>query len=276
MKNLDFVSLLISNTNKTERIRTFDGKWHTGVRRCPEVITERIGSIVHILSDCIEQLCGNDEHLLIYNFQLTGVPDWEGGVLCSLFMVVKPLSQIEDIGNLVGRPLQVVVRDNGEVMNDTRALILLDCMDEEELRESGDEAVLYGNFFDFDPLVTFVALYRDQPYDSLRALFHGLYDREVHIQEHSVAFDTLPQATAFLEEPDRINKPMRCIVEMQGHKGQLSEIRKKGFGRRIVKLIQLPSGDVIENYETIAFENEQQQDADSIQEAMDNKNDGED
>lgn len=202
MKNLDFIALLIANTNKTKRIRTYNERWHTGVRRCPDAITERIGSVVHILDDCIEQLCNCDEHLLVYNFQMTGIPDWEGGVLCSMYMIVKSLSKIEETDKLIGRPLQIIVRDNGEVMNDTRALLLLDCLDEGE-EVGNDVPILYGNFFDFHPLATFVAIWRAKPFDSLRALFHGLYDQEPCIQEDSVAFDTIPHANFFLNQREK-------------------------------------------------------------------------
>lgn len=53
-------------------------------------------------------------------------------------------------------------------------------------------------------------------------------------------------------------------MEMQGHTGSLPEIRRKGFGRRIVKFIQVPSGEVIPNKETVAYEQEIEQDAESI------------
>lgn len=147
MKIEDFQKLLNKSTVNTKHVRGFSKKWNSGVHRIPDEIVSNIGCIVLLLDDKVNNghFCKKDEYLMIYNFQPLYITNTT--YLCSLDMLIRPISKINDLETCEGKPLQLVVDgQNRMIVDNTYAMI------EMGLFEDSEEEVLpicYGNYLDY-------------------------------------------------------------------------------------------------------------------------------
>jgi hypothetical protein len=145
MTNALFQKLLASYANRTAKIRAgmFDS---SGAYRVPEEVLNKIGCIVSLLDEQIDQFCGEGEYLLIYNFQTLNVLEKDG--LYSLDMLIKPMTKISDPQITAGRPVTLVVDGmTGDVMNNAAGMITLGIADEDDLQS--EQPHIYGNYNDY-------------------------------------------------------------------------------------------------------------------------------
>lgn len=56
MKNSELIALLVANANKTKHIRAYSGKWHTGASRIPDKVLTKIGYILDLLQNNINEV----------------------------------------------------------------------------------------------------------------------------------------------------------------------------------------------------------------------------
>ena len=108
-----------------------------GLLQLPLSITEQIEAIFNLLQQNVyeNKLCSQDEMLVIYNFQL--LYQDEDDIACAMDMVAKPKGSPVD--NKGGRPVQVVIHEDGRMTNNA-AFLAEQGIDDEE------EPVDYGNF----------------------------------------------------------------------------------------------------------------------------------
>jgi len=163
MEKKEFRDLLARCAETTQNIRVFNDWRYSGVYRVSDEITAKIDCLVTLLQAKVDEgyFCKKDEYLLIYNFQPLFMSDET--CLCSLDMVIKPLKEINELGNNNGKPLQLVVNGTtGEVGNNAYGLAVI--MDEateeveEELEIEGEKPFVYGNYND---AVYFLPLLQD-------------------------------------------------------------------------------------------------------------------
>jgi len=158
-----FQGLLAKHTVTTSNVRALRTKWYSGVSRIPDEITSKMGSIVSLLQDEITKgrFCrGEDQYLLIYNFQPLQVE--RGDYLCSLDMVIRPISELGDLDNCTGEPFQLVVNGTtGAVGNSAYGYRMIAAGLEEEGEESEEEEesempLIYGNYKDYSDPIDFL------------------------------------------------------------------------------------------------------------------------
>jgi len=187
MKNSEFIALLIANTNKTKNIRTYGSKWFSGARRINDAILCKFGHIIALIQAKIDEGCiiedKHNEHILLYNVQplfcsdnkngsdhvvngkkddIGSKPLYEVGAdifYITLDMVVKPMCDVDNTHALFGTPMQLVVDAvTGEVMNNTKAMLLIGLIFPEDTDDSDDPPISYGSFHQYPAVCGFVAL----------------------------------------------------------------------------------------------------------------------
>eukprot|EP01113_Clastostelium_recurvatum_P003107 TRINITY_DN11346_c0_g1_i2.p1 TRINITY_DN11346_c0_g1~~TRINITY_DN11346_c0_g1_i2.p1 ORF type:complete len:289 (-),score=20.09 TRINITY_DN11346_c0_g1_i2:132-998(-) len=239
MKNSDFITLLIANTNKSHHIRTYSKHWPSGARRIPDGTLYRIGGIISLLDHRLSEGmiapgCKNGtEALLLYNIQPMIIH--QGHQLCSLDFLVKPRSKINDTDTLEGQPLQLIFDiATTEVMNNTQGLMLLGLVTQQDLREDEDmpSPQSYGFFSQFTAITSFMAIASDKDLD-LTAIFNGRHDLEYCII-HGPAYDCFLEASEFNKNS---HKPFQLVAELKGPKEELRNMKLKGLSTSIAKII---------------------------------------
>jgi len=148
MNSAEFLAL--ANANQTSQVRVYSQKWGS-IHSLPNEIASHIGSIMNFLQMQIEQgqFCKKDEYLLLYNFQALQVE--ESAYLCSLDILIKPLSTLHQTDVLLGKPFQLVLNGTtGEVMNDAKALIEMGLSPEEDEQENENYPISFGHYTALD------------------------------------------------------------------------------------------------------------------------------
>jgi len=255
MKNAEFVALLIANTNKTKNLRTYSRKWISGARRLNDCVLCSIGHVIALIQAQINEgkiINGLEECLLVYNFQ--SLP-WETdcnevtALYLTMDMVIRPISLINDTQTLDGRPIQLVVEAvSGEVMNNTKAMLQLGLISEQELE--GEVPESYGCFKNYTAICGFVAIAADSSSIQPSHIFSGSLDSSPLIQ-HCVAFDSMTEGRKYLES---IGIPNGWIAELILPKENLPTIIAAGISHYVLKLINHDSTLVTPHKECIMVE----------------------
>lgn len=147
----EFQKFCHQHTANTENVRTHK-KLGTGVYRVPAEVKGKIGCIISLLQDKINQgfFCGEDEYVMIHNLQL--------GVLDSFYTLEMFRIAKEEAGDL-NAPSQeayfeLVIDQEGNITNASAALEELGYFDEEE---EAEPPIYYGNYHDYSEPQPFLA-----------------------------------------------------------------------------------------------------------------------
>lgn len=141
----DFQKLLKQTTENTQNVRSYNKNWYSGVSKVPDEKAREIGGIVLFLQEMIYkgELCKPGEYLMIYNFQPLHISDTD--YLCSLDMVIRPMSKINDLESCDGETVQLVVDiNNRKILNNAYGMLLMGIGDEDE-----GPCLCYGNYSDY-------------------------------------------------------------------------------------------------------------------------------
>lgn len=244
MTNKELIALLVANANKTQHIRAYSGKWHTGANRISDRVLTKIGYILKLLQDNISEgkLLKPNQCLLIYNFQ----PLTIGGEVdfYSLDMVIKPFSELNETAQKVGEPYQVVINGKTrEVMNNSMYLVEADYMTPEEIAADDLEpSLVYGCYSDYSPECSFVAIASELSINNINDIFAGKYDKSRAIQNSRV-FNSWTQAKDWLEARDtsyRYIAELPCCIE------EFEERKLNGLGQSIIKVFDIKNNTITE------------------------------
>jgi len=235
MKNAEFVALVIANTNKTMRMRTYGEKWHSGARRLKDSFSHKIGCVVALIQDQIDKgkIVNDDQGLLLYNIQPLYHASQDSDCFVSIDVLIKPMCELNDTHELTGTPLQFVVNvSTGEVMNNTKALQELGMLDEDEEPDESKKPTSYGNYNDYNAICGFVCLSSDIPFIPMD-VFTGKLDNSAMIRD-AVAFNTMYET---IDYQKTLNKPCNWVGELSVPKERLQDIIERGISGYIVKLV---------------------------------------
>jgi len=237
MKNAEFISLLIANTNKTKNLRTFAGKWVTGAARVPNEITTQIGRVVALLQAKINEglICKKDsEGLLVYNFQ--PILFNKSKTYCSMEMLIRPVEELDLTHLKTGTPFHIIIEGTTtEVCNATKGLLDVGIISAEEIVLEGMEPPrVYGKYRDFLAICGFVALGTKSPLDP-QELFAGQMDQSEEVQ-NALAFDSCVEARAHL---DHVKAKYCYVVESIDPKEKFPEVKQMGLSKVAIKIIDL-------------------------------------
>jgi hypothetical protein len=236
MKNAEFVALLTSNTNKTNNVRTYSGKWVIGASKLPDNVTNHIGHLVSFLQAKIDEglICNRDtEGLLIYNFQPIIFHDKE--LYCNLEALIVSRHQLEMTDLKEGVPIQFFLNTvTGEVSNPTKGMMDLGLVTEDEILQEGHQPIVYGTFMDHPALCGFIALSCIEPLD-LTGLFDGHLDK-TPLMLLCRAYDSVNEAEAANEKEGNL---FRYVGELIYPKEELAKHQEIGIGHQILKVIEV-------------------------------------
>eukprot|EP01113_Clastostelium_recurvatum_P001007 TRINITY_DN10430_c0_g1_i2.p1 TRINITY_DN10430_c0_g1~~TRINITY_DN10430_c0_g1_i2.p1 ORF type:complete len:294 (-),score=82.52 TRINITY_DN10430_c0_g1_i2:756-1637(-) len=239
MKNSEFIVLLTANTNKTNYLRTYSKHWPSGARRVPDSMLFQIGRVISLLVSNPEQgkICpgckDKKECLMVYNFQ--PLHSHQGELFCALDMVVKPIAEIDNTTDLIGRPLQLIINmHTTEVMNNSKGMKNMGMLDEQDIIEDEDlePPVSYGFFKDYLTVGSFLAIGTNDKICS-DDVFSGKLDHSELIQQ-CVSYDSFVEAREVMAAA---GYQIHLIGEMNGPKENLPAAKLKGVSKLIVKII---------------------------------------
>ena len=247
MKTAEFLALITANTNKTNRIRTYAGPWHTGVNRLPDSFTTQIGHVIALLQTQIDKdlLCKQDEFLMIYDFSPLLMNSDNQQLYCGLSMVIKPIAEIQNTKDNRGKPLHLIINGNtGEVMNQTKGLIQMNMMDETDIKDMElEEPISYGYYQDNLAVCGFIALASHQLLSDaiFQKLFNSKLDQSNLLQE-AKGFDSFIEARDYLVG---IEMPGQYVGELVCPKEQLPYLKQQGnLGKSIIKIIDFKDKNI--------------------------------
>eukprot|EP00762_Andalucia_godoyi_P008840 ANDGO_01168.mRNA.1 hypothetical protein len=133
------------NANKTQHVRVYSGKRHSGASRIPEAFDRQIGKLVSLIEAAIEESSIFDrdtEYVLVYNVQ----PAAENCGI-SINTLIRQKSWIEETTDLRSTPAHLFVDvSSGMVRNSTSVLIAAGVMDPGDQAADGKPAAAeYGS-----------------------------------------------------------------------------------------------------------------------------------
>lgn len=245
MKNSELIALLVANANKTQHIRVYSGKWHTGASRIPDRIATKVGYILALLQDKINQgeLLEPDQCLLVYNFQPlahSGEVDFY-----SMDMLIRPFAERNKTAQNIGKPYQVVINGKTEdVTNNSKYLVDMGYLTLDEIKDDQLEPpIVYGHYPDHFPYCCFVAIahYRPIDEDDVQAIFEGKFDKSDAIQQSQV-FNSWIEANNYL----KMQVGSKYIAELPYQIGEFEQRKQQGLGQFILKLFDVKNNIITE------------------------------
>lgn len=139
----EFKELCNKHSRITENIRTYCGHWGSGVASVPEEIRSNIGCIISLLQDKVNSdlFCTKDQCLIIYNFQISA----HESPFYVLEMLIKPKlkDELTEIYSLTGgEGIQLVVDEEGNIINNNHFLELMELLDEDQALQDPQHAMV--------------------------------------------------------------------------------------------------------------------------------------
>jgi len=246
MKNADFVALLTANANKTQNIRVYSRVWPSGARRIPTPILNRVGCIVSLVQNKVNEkvLCDPDtEGIIIYNFQPVMLT--KECRYISIDMLRVPHQALEHTSELNGVPTHLVVDvTTSEVVNNTKSMLDLGLISEDDvISEAMEPPVIYGKYTDYQPMASFMAIATAAPLVP-EHIFNGTLDT-AEVTKEAPLFDTHLEAQNFLlSSTDKDKCPNQLIAEISSPKEHKEKVLREGLSSYAVKTFTADLMDV--------------------------------